>query len=83
MQRAGRSVWNVRSAPVGRVMVCALMGLAVLGLVGAIVLGAPLVSILVVGLLLLCPLLLWVPFRFEGRSLDDSIPERRGYGTHP
>lgn len=50
---------------------CAVMLLAAAGLVVAILLGAPLVSILLVGLLLLCPLLLWVPFRFELRSRDD------------
>lgn len=42
------------------------------GLVASALLGAPLVSILLVGLLLICPLLLWVPFRFERRALDAS-----------
>jgi hypothetical protein len=34
-------------------------------LVAAIAFGAPLVSILLVGLLLLCPLFTWVPFRMS------------------
>lgn len=38
------------------------MIVAAIGLVAAVVVGAPLVSILLVGLLLLCPLLMWVPF---------------------
>jgi hypothetical protein len=63
----------------GRWVACTLMGLGVLGLLVAFVLGAPLVSVLLIGLLLLCPLLLWIPFRFERRSLDGSDPERRGH----
>lgn len=39
------------------------MVLAAAALVAAIAFGAPLVSILFVGLLLLCPLFTWVPFR--------------------
>ena len=49
---------------------CGLMTFAALGLVAAVFLGAPLVSILLAGLLLLCPLLLWAPSRYQPRSLD-------------
>jgi len=62
-----------------RTAVWGLVAVAGAGLVAALVLGAPLVSILLVGLLLLCPLLLWVPFRFERRPLDEPTPERRGH----
>jgi hypothetical protein len=41
------------------------MLLAAGALVAAIAFGAPLVSILLVGLLLLCPLFTWVPFRMS------------------
>ena len=45
---------------------------AAVGLVASTLLGAPLVSVLLVGLLLLCPLLMWVPFRYEDRALDET-----------
>ncbi len=67
-----------RSDDTARRATCAVMLLAAAGLVVAILLGAPLVSILLVGLLLLCPLLLWVPFRFELRSRDDLERSARG-----
>jgi len=62
-----------------RAAVWGLVAMAVAGLVAALVLAAPLVSILLVGLLLLCPLLLWVPSRFERRPIDEPTPERRGH----
>jgi hypothetical protein len=52
------------------------MTLAAVGLVVAVLLGAPLVSILLAGLLLLCPLLLWAPFRYQNRSLGALHQER-------
>lgn len=83
MERVGRrTVRKVRSAPAGRWVAGAVAALALAGLVAAIGLGAPLISILIIGLLLLCPLLLWVPFRLERRSLNEPAPERRGYCTH-
>lgn len=60
-----------RGSPAIRRATGVLMGAAAVGLVLATVLGAPLVSILLVGLLLLCPLLMWVPFRYEDRALDE------------
>jgi site-specific recombinase len=48
------------------------------GLLATTLLRAPLVSILLVGLLLLCPLLTWVPFRARdgerGRN-DREVPQ--------
>ncbi len=52
------------------------MTLAGVGLVVAVFLGAPLVSILLAGLLLLCPLLMWAPFRYQSRSFDSLHPRR-------
>lgn len=49
-----------------------LLGLAGIALLAAIALRAPLVSILLVGLLLLCPLLMWMPVRHERRPLTRS-----------
>jgi hypothetical protein len=48
------------------------MTIAAAGLVVAALFGAPLISILIAGLPLLCPLLMWVPFRFERRARDAS-----------
>jgi hypothetical protein len=48
------------------------IGLVGLAFVLAIALRAPLVSILLVGLLLLCPLLMWMPVRHEPRHLTRS-----------
>ena len=59
-------------------LACGVMTLAAVGLVVAVLLGAPLVSILLAGLLLLCPLLLWAPFRCQARSLDSLHPARHG-----
>ena len=50
------------------------MTFAAVGLVVAVLLGAPLVSILLAGLLLLCPLLLWAPFRYQDRSVGALHP---------
>ena len=52
------------------------MALAAVGLVVAVLLGAPLVSILLAGLLLLCPLLVWAPLRYQNRSLGALRQER-------
>ncbi|HEX6330785.1 MAG TPA: hypothetical protein VF129_05790 [Actinomycetota bacterium] len=46
------------------------MGVVGGGLVVSLALGAPLVSILLAGLLLLCPLLLWVPARARRAPTD-------------
>lgn len=46
-----------------RTVACILMVTAAVGLLSAFALGAPLVSILLAGVLLLCPLLMWAPFR--------------------
>jgi hypothetical protein len=43
------------------------MLLAASALVAAVAFGSPLVSILFVGLLLLCPLVTWIPFRVSRR----------------
>ncbi len=61
------------ASPGGRAM-WALMGLMVVALVAAILMGAPLVSVLLVGLLLLCPLLMWMPShsRPTGRTVDKA-----------
>ena len=53
-----------------------LMALAGLGVVLAALLGSPLVSILLAGLLLLCPLLLWVPFRPRAGGQGGSSTDR-------
>jgi hypothetical protein len=53
------------------------MTLAAVGLVVAVLFGAPLVSILLAGLLLLCPLLMWAPFRSRERSLGSLRRGRR------
>ncbi len=77
MKQVGREAHADRPARgslIRRPGVCALMSLAAGGLVVAILMGAPLVSILIVGLLLLCPLLMWVPFRFEQEARDRSRP---------
>lgn len=58
-------------------LACGAMTLAAVGLVVAVLLGAPLVSILLAGLLLLCPLLLWAPFRYQDRSLGALHPGSR------
>lgn len=46
------------------------MTLAAVGLVAAVLLGAPLISVFLAGLLLLCPLLMWSPFRYQANSFD-------------
>ena len=47
------------------------------GLFAAGMLGAPLVAILLTGLLLLCPLLMWVPFRFEKKTREELMSRPR------
>lgn len=65
-----------RATSPGWRITCGVMTLAAVGLVVAVFLGAPLVSILLAGLLLLCPLLLWAPFRFQNRSIG-ALPQGR------
>lgn len=48
----------------------AVLGILVSILLAVGVLGAPLVSVLLIGLLLVCPLLMWVPFRFEEENRE-------------
>lgn len=67
----------VRTGNATRRVACGVMGLAAVGLFIGLLVGAPLVSILLAGLLLLCPLLLWMPFRFERRALDRIEPTSR------
>ena len=50
--------------------------LAGVGSVASALLGAPLVSILLVGLLLIYPLLTWVPFRTRGKERHADPDER-------
>ncbi len=59
---------------------CGLMAAAAVGLITAAVLGAPLVSVLLAGLLLVCPMLMWVPFRYERSALDGSARGNRRDG---
>ena len=61
----------------GRVA-CGVMTIAAVALVVAVLLGAPLVSVLLAGLLLLCPLLMWAPIRYQDRSFDSLSSARRG-----
>lgn len=56
---------------------CAVMVVAAMGVVTGAVLGIPLVSFLLAGLLLLCPLLMWVPFHLEQRSVEGRIRGER------
>lgn len=59
-----------RKVSAHRRLACGAMTLAATGLVIAVLLGAPLISVLLAGVLLLCPLLLWAPLRYHDRSLD-------------
>lgn len=61
---------NEGSASVHRRLAAWAMTLAAVGLVVAVLLGAPLISVFLAGLLLLCPLLMWSPFRYQDRSFD-------------
>lgn len=54
-----------------RPVACVLMAAAAVGLLSAFALGAPLVSILLAGVLLLCPLLMWAPFRIPSDTGSD------------
>lgn len=64
-QATTRHATSARAArrTLARAATLGLMGVVGGGLVVSLALGAPLVSILLAGLLLLCPLLLWVPAR--------------------
>jgi hypothetical protein len=55
-------------ATTARIAAWAIVLVGAAGLAGSLVLGVPIVSILVVGVLLLCPLLTWVPFRDARRT---------------
>ncbi|MFB3739409.1 MAG: hypothetical protein ACE14W_10670 [Candidatus Velamenicoccus archaeovorus] len=84
VQGPGASVGRrIRPGSLARLTLGTMLGLAVLGVPAAVALGAPLVSILVVGLLLLCPLLLWVPFRSGRHPVDHPKEGRADDGTHP
>ena len=56
-----------------RTLTGAALTAGALVLVGAYLLGGPLVVILLAGVMLLCPLLLWVPYRFR-HGLDGAWP---------
>jgi hypothetical protein len=62
----------------GRRAACGVMTVAGVGLVMAALLGAPLVSILLGGLLLLCPLLVWTPFAMGERPRHHAARDGRG-----
>jgi hypothetical protein len=67
-------------AGVGRWVAGGLTTLVAATVLVAVALGAPLVSILLVGLVLLCPLLMWAPFRIRRpgiRTLDEIDEKRR------
>jgi len=64
-------------AVAGRRVACVFMVLAAAGLLVAVAFGATLVSILLVGLLLLCPLLMWVPFRLSDKDRERTVSEWR------
>lgn len=66
---AGRPIGEIVTS---RRAACVLMVLASAGLVVAAFLGAPLVSVLLAGLLLLCPLLMWVPYRFDRDAMGSA-----------
>lgn len=57
---------------------CLLMAVAALGSIAAFLLGAPLVSVFLAGLLLICPLLAWSPSRYQRRAV--SAAAARGPG---
>ena len=62
--------WSAWTALRAHVMVFGLVLVVSAGLLDVGVLVAPLGSVLLIGILLLCPLLMWVPFRFEQRARD-------------
>lgn len=66
-----------RSWSAGRRVACVFMVLAAVGLLGAVAVAATLVSILLVGLLLLCPLLMWVPFRLSEEDRERAASQWR------
>lgn len=76
MMRSGPSHGNERSAPIHRRLLAWAITLAGVGLVVTVLLGAPLVSVFLAGLLLLCPLLVWSPLRSQDRSLDGLDRDR-------
>lgn len=70
-RRPGRSAHPVRRSA------SAVMVVAAVGVVTGAVLDAPLVSFLLAGLLLLCPLLMWVPFHAGQRPIEGLMREER------
>jgi thiol-disulfide isomerase/thioredoxin len=58
------------------------MGAAAVGLITAFLLGAPLVSVFLAGLLLICPLLAWSPLRSQRRAVSGAAARGRG-GSRP
>ena len=61
---------------------CILMGAAAVGMIAAFLLGAPLVSVFLAGLLLICPLLAWSPLRYQRRTVSAVVARVRG-GPRP
>jgi hypothetical protein len=55
-----------------------IIGGVTVGSLAASLFDAPLVSILLLGLLLVCPLLMWAPFRRERASRRHPHPDRDG-----
>lgn len=61
-----------------RLAAFAIIGVATVGFLAASLFDAPLVSILLLGLVLVCPLMMWVPFRRERASRQHPHPDRDG-----
>lgn len=61
-----------------RLAAFAIIGIAAVGFLTASLFDAPLVSVLLLGLLLVCPLMMWAPFRRERVSRRHPHPDRDG-----